>query len=352
MASESASSTRMSPRRRSAFAVCLLGVVVATTAIIDTGARNKGLALWMDREREARVRDERRVFTHKGFYDSSMDQMLLDELPNADYSRGSVCLIGSSNIMSSTRLWELPDEQRALIHNYGLPGTCHALHFHLLRFLIEQQQLLRAGGDKTLVIFGITYSNIHCTDGYLLNRSGLYTFDKAEGIRAAPVHPLKRWLITEKSRIPGFLFACREFAVAGAAKLAGLPLGSRRVHDRDDLNKFWREYVGVDWEQSLQTQIAVFERTLEYLKARHVRIAVILLPCPSWDGELPFRAHYNPEVARVCSASGVPLHDLSRMLDDEEFGDGSHVNLYGMDRLNSAILDIAMPHLRALEAAK
>jgi hypothetical protein len=46
------------------------------------------------------------------------------------------------------------------------------------------------------------------------------------------------------------------------------------------------------------------------------------------------------------------LHDWTKLLDDEEFGDSSHNNVQGAEKLHQAFLDLALPHLRATGALR
>ena len=136
-----------SPRTRRAIALTILGIVLALTCALDLVARNRSLTFRMEQEYADWVRPTREL-RHIGAFDTTVDRILLDEWPNADYSRGSVCVMGSSTAVVATRLWELPEAQRALIHNYSFAGTCHKMHFQLLRYLIEHENLLKAGGAK------------------------------------------------------------------------------------------------------------------------------------------------------------------------------------------------------------
>ena len=59
------------------------------------------------------------------FYDhylDSDDKLVHEELPAADFSRGSVCLLGASSLNWGLNLWELPESTRRLIHNFAMRG--------------------------------------------------------------------------------------------------------------------------------------------------------------------------------------------------------------------------------------
>lgn len=97
--------------------LCTMGV---TFAVLDAAARNQSLAGWIDRQSQETRRATKGIFSYTGYFVDFEDRLLLDELPAADYSRGGVYLIGSSNLKWATMFWELPPPQQALIHNYAL----------------------------------------------------------------------------------------------------------------------------------------------------------------------------------------------------------------------------------------
>jgi hypothetical protein len=339
-------------RVETAVALGLLCGIGTTIAAVDVAARNKPLALWMYREREELDRRSCNHYVHKGFYDSVIDQMLLDELPAADYSQGGVCLIGNSSFATATKLWALPPEQKTLIHNFAQPGACHTMQFANLRNLVEHEGLLRAGADKTLVIFGASYHSAACIGGPQdpfvvgLERHGFFVYDPAGEIRPVPVHPILRWIETERARMPGFLTMCCEFARVHLQQGLGLDPAPRRIHHPEQYNRFWQKLLGDNWEQRFSDQVAEFGRMCDYVRDHGAHLAVVILPLASWDDNLPFEQAYNSEITELCHARGVPLYDWSQMLDDEEFGDASHVNFMGMEKLHAALLEMALTHLR------
>ena len=44
------------------------------------------------------------------------------------------------------------------------------------------------------------------------------------------------------------------------------------------------------------------------------------------------------------------MYDWSRMIGDEDFGDSNHLNLDGMEKLQRAFLEIALPFVRSTGA--
>ncbi len=334
--------------------LCTMGV---TFAVLDAAARNQSLAGWIDRQSQETRRATKGIFSYTGYFVDFEDRLLLDELPAADYSRGGVYLIGSSNLKWATMFWELPPPQQALIHNYALGACGHTQQFQFLRYLIERQNLLQAGGEKTLVIFGVSYHNIahqHDPDGFFVNlwkRHGFYTCSPTEGIAPLPVSALRRFFHVERVRIAGFLAKLRPCIFGEVRRLwrEDSP-APPRVHNPKEYNDLRRKVLGADWKVKLADQTAEFARMIDYLRARDVRVAVVLLPQGSWEANLPFERTYNEEISRICRTKALPLFDWSHMLDDDDFADSNHPNLFGMEKLQKAFLGIALPHLRRTHA--
>jgi len=349
----SPSGTCITECTRSTIAFCLFCVVAATVVLVDICARSKPLALWMDGERQGRVRAAQITYRHKGFYESMEDQVMLDFLPSGDYSQGSVCLVGASTLAVATRIWDLPPGEQALIHNFGTPETCHTMHFQMLEYLTDHRDLLRAGPENTLIVIAVTYHCGLCKNGprdpfvASATKYGHYAYDQDRGLQPGPARPVLRWIQTEKSRIPGFLRMSRELAIAHVKLAFNIDPGPlRRRHDPIVYNDRMRRKMGESWIKNQDDQIAAFDRMSDYVLERKIHLAVVLLPLASWDDELPFEARYNARMTALCQAKGVPLYDWSGMLGDDEFGDGNHANISGMEKLHAALMGLAFAHLQ------
>jgi hypothetical protein len=96
----------------------------------------------------------------------------------------------------------------------------------------------------------------------------------------------------------------------------------------------------------LSEQLAEFARMADYLQAKNVKIAVVFLPVGSWDLKHPYTSDYMKGMMEICQARHIPTIDWSRILPDDDFGDGVHVNVTGMEKLRPRFLQIALPFLR------
>jgi hypothetical protein len=120
-----------------------------------------------------------------------------------------------------------------------------------------------------------------------------------------------------------------------------------RKHNLENYYAFRVRLMGKNWERMESRQAVYIGEMLDYLCSRKVKVVVVLLPLASWEQNLPFGRCYNKMINDLCENRHVELKDWSRMLDDEEFGDSSHPNAPGAEKLNKAFLELALPHLRA-----
>ena len=332
-------------------AVQLALVVVATALVLHGLVESRALADWAQRAEERILRVSRQKYTDDNYYIDFEDRLVNQELPAADYSRGGVYLFGTSNLKWATRFWELPPKERALIHNYGMGSCNHGYQFQFLRYLVEHAGLLSAGGEKTMVIFGLSY---HCAGtvcdpaGFFPNvwtRHGLFTYSEADGITPRKVNPLWRYVHFQRIRIAG----CFRTIASILAHQLGWHAAPRK-QDPALYNRERQEWMGPDWRAKIDSQLAQFRATLDYLQARRVRIAVVFLPQGSWEKNLPYEAAYEQAVTRICQEKSVPVDRWPNLVTDDDFADSNHFNPYGVDKLQPAFLNLALPFLHSTGA--
>jgi hypothetical protein len=336
--------------------VALLGMVGGIFFGLDRLARNQRLANWLDEQEVEDCRETRSHLFRNGYFMDHADRFVNEELYGVDYSKGGVYLIGTSTIRCATRLWELPSNQRDLVHNYGFDGSNHRYQLLFLQYLIRQAHMLRAGGGKTLMILGASYEHFHFgyePDGYfvkLWERHGLYTCSQENGIQPVSINPLWKSLHFERVRIAGCLTQTSGWAVAKVCEWAAGPQCFERRLDIPYFLSKLQYWMGNDWKEKMEGQIEDFGRLADYLRAQNVRLVVVLLPVGSWQDKLPYQRVYVSEMTAICKAKKIPLHDWSRLLKDEDFADYGHPNVFGMDKLQPEFLKIAIPFLRSTHA--
>ena len=174
--------SRYSPARTHCLvAGFLLLILGALTVILDVLAHDEGIAAAMNASELREARMTKVGWWNPSHFLDSGDLLLLDELPHIDCSRGGVYFVGSSNLRMALKDWDRSPQEKALVHNLGVPGTNHLFNFQTLRYLVENEGLLRAGGEKTLIVFGVSYHCVGheydktCYFATLLGRHGLYS---------------------------------------------------------------------------------------------------------------------------------------------------------------------------------
>jgi hypothetical protein len=338
-------------RIQSILGVALLAVVGVTVVGLDLLARNDGLAAWLEHREAAFCRKAKISFWNAGYFADAEDRLLNEELPAADYSKGGVYLMGASNVRAAAGFWDLPIPQRRLIHNYAISRSSHTDKFQFVRYLTEHDGWLRAGGEKTLLILGVSYGEVifkHDPEGYfekLWERHGLYAYDPDQGIIPLTMNPARRFLHFERVRIAGCLTKLKYFLIEEARLYKGVKhVNWREINSHEEPQPSLSER---EWEVDLRDQLSEFRNMLDYITARNVHVAVVMLPYGSWEEKSDFTRTYAAEMSEICKSRGIQLCDWGRLLEDDDFDDSCHPNIFGADKLQSAFLGIALPFLRS-----
>jgi hypothetical protein len=145
------------------------------------------------------------MFNDARFFANADERLLYQIIPSADYSRGGVYFTGASVLQRSLTLWDLPPDKRDEIHNYCMVGASHTKQAQFIRYLVEHENLLQAGGDKTCIITELAFASAchNPTAEYQFNdtlwrgffvRYGLFTYDPAKGLARVPMPQWERKL--------------------------------------------------------------------------------------------------------------------------------------------------------------
>jgi hypothetical protein len=257
-----------------------------------------------------RSRESLPIYCFTNHFTDYEEWFLHDKIPSADFSRGGVYFLGASTMKWALKPWDLPAETRPLIHNYAFGGVKHSDEVDFLRYLVEQQDLLKAGPEKTLIVFAQNYRIVHHgrlrpDEGpgeyfrELWTRHGFYDIDSRGTIRRTPGNPLvENWRL-ESAKMTGFL---RElFNIFYAMKRP------KRVQTPQIYNEEWSTAMESNWKEMIDSELGYLKVAIEYLKGRKARVAVMLFPVASWDSELPFQAYYHEKLKAICDPEGVPI---------------------------------------------
>ena len=193
----------MSPRALAGFSGLMLLAMLATFATgIFVAEKTPLLANHVARE-IARVEQTGGLYYFDNGYVDEGDYVLLEKLNNDDYSRGGVYFIGTSELQAGFADWMMTPAEAELIHNYSIGNLRHREAGQYLRMLVEENNLLEAGGEKTTIILSLNFqlTRIDREEMYapnLFRRHGLYTFDREAGIHKVNMPAWRRWLILRR----------------------------------------------------------------------------------------------------------------------------------------------------------
>jgi hypothetical protein len=347
----------MSNLRRTQVVVslALLLTVAASCGVVALAAHSRRLEAWLTARDVARFRDGTEHMAGRSNRLDYEDRWILEELPGTDRSRGGVYFFGTSTMKWGLASWDIPAELRPLVGNYGVGATNHAMQFQLIRFLVEQNQLLLAGGEKVHVVLGLYWSmgqywRPQGFFGPLWERYGLYTYDPELGIRRATGSPLLESIKRERARCCSFIGG----NLHRLARTISLTLGFRLTETENlqepAMVRSWAERLAIraDWEVPLAQQMEALGQLADYLAARKVGVTIVLLPQRLPFEDMPMPTAYRQRLGGFCESRGLPFVDLSRLLPEDEFWDMNHSNYAGLMKTHAALMDIARSRLRAM----
>lgn len=261
-----------------------------------------------------------------GFVDDA-DYVLLGQVPVDDRSQGGVYFIGDSELNVALQPWRLSPEERRLIHNYSMGALRHHDVRQLVQMLVEDFDLLRAGGDHTTIFLGLSYylarppvpgANL----AYYVERHGLYSYDHDGGMHPVHLSRIERFFLTERD------YAQRVLGIATALRRS-------RVWPPDPAAKTGESRrLSGDWRAAMREEVRELEALLDYLQEQGVRVVAILPPSGSWDDNLPYERAYRRLIEPVVRSHHVDVIDEGDLLSDEEFADGNHPTYAASMRLH------------------
>ncbi len=332
----------------------LLAVLVTCCVLVGGVARNRSVERWLMAQSKEIAAREGTIFSNTGNFIDFEERVMLDEIPRTDFGRGGVYFFGSSNMKWAFQTSDLPGNEVRFIGNYGIGASNHADQLEFIKFLVESRGFLSAG-DRDLLVFGVSYHLAHIfggEEGYwtaLLKRRGLFSVDSNGKIADVEMSTVRRWAVVEQARCAGLIWNVMHI-LKGRLALA-LGLTHRTAHDPEKYGRNWREYMGTDWAKNIDNAVAKFRETISFVRSRHARVWVVLLPQGTWMQGLPFPPRYDAAVRELCSEMEIPLIDLSRALDDVEFIDSNHLSPDGQREFLNLVLKEIRPHLRDLESS-
>ena len=313
------------PRRMGQLALSLmiLAAICATIVLIDILANKlpviqNHVASELEKQRATNGR-----FMYDAGYQDDGDYVLIGQILNDDFSRGGVYFVGASEMKITLMPWLMTPEERRLIHNYSLGDLRHVETLNYIRMLVEEDGLLKAGGDKTTIFLGLSYQMTRKKDlarppdryvKELFERHGYYTYDQENGIHRVKMSSPERFVRIERDKISRFL--------------TDVFFPASRVDSEPQIDKWKREHLlnvmRGDWRPAMVREVGELGKTIDYLQARSVTVCLIYPPNGSWQKTLPYDAAYRAMVANMLASRHVTVIDQGTLLEDADFADASH----------------------------
>jgi hypothetical protein len=282
------------------------------------------------------------MLMHGGAYTDDGDYTLLGELPHDDFSRGGVYFIGASEIKNAMIPWRLPYAERRLIHDYAIGDFRHREVLNYIRMLVEEYNLLEAGGEKTTIFLGVSYQMTRPNTGVyvkgLFTRHGEFTYDFEKGMHRAPISPVERVVRRERDCATRFMRAI--FAPHWNVR----PTAQEDRYKIQDLT----DKMEGDWREAMRVEVGYLEQTFDYLQAHKVNVRVIFPPNGSWQRDLPYNKAYRKMIMPLAAARHIPVIDQAGMLADSDFNDAVHARYEGQLRLHEAHRQLALQALKEM----
>ncbi len=239
---------------QSRVSLVLLVVIGGTAVGVDWLAENQRLADRISSWDLKRFINNEELYMNRGNFLEFEDRLLVDEIPHADYSKGGVYFFGSSDLKWAMKTWELPPDERALIGNYGIGAISHSLEFQFVRYLVEERGLLGAGGEKTHIVLGASWSNAlnWSPDSYfgpIWRRHRLYTYSIKDGIHPAAMNRLEKFVRFKQARCSGFIGGNFNRLARFMMTKLGQPLEeTERLKDPGEIQEWVRAHYGpITW---------------------------------------------------------------------------------------------------------
>jgi hypothetical protein len=216
-----------------------------------------------------------------------------------------------------------------------------------VQYLVEHKNLIAAGPDKTLVVYGTALLNMKPAEregnslfSNMWKRQGLYTYDFDRGIEPAHIAPGLRPYLLEKAKASSFVQALID---RGGRML--VPKALQRRNTSKDAAAYIKNYEARlfgDWRQMLELHRRELQGLADYLQAEKIPFDIVLLPTASWHDKMPYTVPYSEMIHDFCKQNPrVRLIDFSHLLSDNDFFDHIHANDQGLDKLNPRLMELA-----------
>ena len=307
-------------------------------------------------KRVAQWKQKGGMYADQRLYNGAEDRLLYGVIPSADYSKGGLYFTGASMTERSLMIWDWPAEDQKKVHNYCIAAATHSEQAQLIHYLVEHENLLQAGGKKTVICTELLFGGASQSKSpeFLENDAawrsfyehyGLYHIDPVLGIQLAGP--------------PGILRSLRLMQIktnlvwdwAGQFMHLSIPIPYLIPGNKMEpaaARAYWSRRLGPDWESAMDDQLRQYAELIDFLHSKQVTVVGIRMPQGSWFENFPPAIRYREKVLPILASKGVELVDLTHEVDDSGFADTSHLNYQGSVKIQPALIAVAERYLRKM----
>ncbi len=276
-----------------------------------------------------------------GFYGNPNAHLIYGILPAVDFSKGGVYFFGDSVMASMLGPMDKLDPDSARLHNYCQLGQTFTDEFQFIRYLVEEEGIVRSARKNTCFVIGVDFSNaLHDWTlhndlwSHVFTNTGLYAYDVNSGISNEKMTSWWRSLRIIQIRIQLFShWAFSHFHLPAEART-------------EDPITTWNKNFGPDWEHGLDDEVSQFNSLIDYLKKNNINFKIVYLPEKTWSDAYVPAQRFRQAVVSTLTTHGVEMIDMLHSLNDEDFSGTDHISYSGSQKLCPVIFDYAHKFLR------
>jgi hypothetical protein len=341
-------------RNQSVVALTLIGIALLTCVGLSNLSRSTAVVEWLERSELRRFQAGDGLFMNRGIFIDFEDRMVLEEIPKTNFNQGGIYFFGHSTLKWATAFWQLPPDQKSLLHNFGIGASSHRDTAQFIDHLLTNEGLAPKNGAPVTVVLGCTWSmSLAWSNGFfsqLWGRYGLYRYDEQTGVRKISLLPVQQWWLSERARLGGFIST----SVRRGLRILATQLGILKTVSTPISNPLilpptaFSDAALPKWQHEHTRQMDELTRQIRVLKQNHVQVKLALMPTRLGYKALPFPAQYISDVRLLAQREGVELSDLSDLLSESEFADLNHANFAGLKKTHQALMSFVESETFAL----
>jgi hypothetical protein len=329
-------------RNQPYIALVLITILLFAYGSLSYLSRSTSTLEWLEGPELRRFKDGDGLFMNRGSFVDFEDRIILDEIPQTNFKEGGIYFLGHSTLKWATAFWQLPAEQKPILHNFGIGASNHKNTANFISYLIENEGLIPENGAPVTVVLGCTWSmSLEWRNGFfsqLWGRYGLHRYDEQTGVQKIKLLAVQKWWLSESARLGGFISTSVRRGLRNLAAEVGVMKDRSKTYASPPEPAAFTHATKLDWQAEHERQMNELTRQIRELTQKGVHVKLALMPTRLGYRKLPFPAKYISDVKSLALKESVELLDLSDALTESEFVDLDHVNYLGLQKTHQALI--------------